>query len=94
MIVECLQRRPRERGDKLCARLGQGEAARREIRADWLADLRERAFAILKNSETGSPSSTVRRYRAWVRAEGAFLGNFYKDFCDPYFPKDPSHVAA
>ena len=72
----------------------EGEAARREIRAAWLADLRERAFAILKNSETGSPSSTVRRYRAWVRAEGAFLGAFYKDFRDPYFPKDPSHVAA
>lgn len=72
----------------------EGEAARREIRAAWLADLRERAFAILKNSETGSPSSTVRRYRAWVRAEGAFLGAFYKDFRDPYFPKDPSHVPA
>ena len=57
-------------------------------------DLRERAFAILKNSETGSPSSTVRRYRAWVRAEGALLGAFYKAFRDPYFPKDPSHVAA
>ncbi len=64
------------------------------IRARWLAELRDRAHDILKAAESGAPSSTVRRYRARVRAEGAFLGSFYKTFRHPYFPKDESHAAA
>ena len=72
----------------------EGDAAKREARTRWLADLRDRAKAMLQAAEAGAPGSTVRHYRARVRAEGAFLGAFTKAFRDPYFPKDDSDAAA
>jgi CRISPR system Cascade subunit CasA len=49
-------------------------AEQRSVRINWLIDLRARAEAILKAAEAGSPTSAVRHYRAWVRAERAFQG--------------------
>lgn len=72
----------------------EDDAAQREERTRWLADLRDRAHACLRAAEAGAPSSVVRHYRASVRAEGAFLGAFYKAFRNPYFPKEVSDVAA
>jgi hypothetical protein len=56
--------------------------------------LRRRALALLRTAEAGSPVSSIRRYRAWVRAESAFNNSFYKSFRDPYFAKDEHHGAA
>lgn len=70
------------------------DAAKRETRADWLNELRRRALALLRAAETGSPVSSICRYRALVRAESAFNNSFYKSFRDPYFPKDEHHGAA
>ena len=70
------------------------DAAKRETRADWLNELRRRALALLRAAEAGSPVSSIRRYRALVRAESAFNNSFYKSFRDPYFPKDEHHGAA
>jgi hypothetical protein len=70
------------------------DAAKRETRADWLSELRRRALALLRTAEAGSPVSSIRRYRAWVRAESAFNNSFYKSFRDPYFAKDEHHGAA
>lgn len=72
----------------------EGEAAKRETCAAWLTELRRRAFDLLKAAETGSPVSSIRRHRAWVRAESAFQNSFFKSFRDPYFPKDERHDAA
>jgi hypothetical protein len=56
--------------------------------------LRRRALALLRAAEAGSPVSSIRRYRALVRAESAFNNSFYKSFRNPYFPKDEHHGAA
>jgi CRISPR system Cascade subunit CasA len=69
-------------------------AQQRFIRTNWLIALRARAEAILKAAEAGSPISTVRHHRAWVRAERAFEGAFVAAFRDPYFPRDDSHATA
>jgi CRISPR system Cascade subunit CasA len=70
------------------------EAEQLKARIGWLIDLRERARKMLKAADAGAPSSTIRHYRAWVRAEGAFLGAFTRAFRDPYFPKDDTDAAA
>jgi hypothetical protein len=72
----------------------EGDAAKRETCAAWLDDLRSRALAVLRAAEAGSPSSSIRRHRALVRAESAFHNSFFKSFRDPYFPKDERHDAA
>jgi len=72
----------------------ESEAAKRETCAAWLDDLRSRALALLRAAEAGSPSSSIRRHRALVRAESAFHNSFFKSFRDPYFPKDEHHDAA
>jgi CRISPR system Cascade subunit CasA len=71
-----------------------GDEAKRRERARWLASLRDQATDLLKAAESGAPSSSIRHYRAWVRAERALRGVFYKAFGDTYFPKDDDHVAA
>lgn len=70
------------------------EAEQLKARVRWLTDLRVRALDELKAADAGAPSSAIRHYRAWVRAEGAFFGSFYKAFRDPYFPKDDTDAAA
>lgn len=70
------------------------DTEKRKIRAKWLDKLRERALVVLREAETGSPVSSVRRYRAFVRAENAFNASFYKSFRDPYFPKAAKNEAA
>jgi CRISPR system Cascade subunit CasA len=70
------------------------EAGQLKARIGWLTDLRVRALDALRAADAGAPTSTVRHYRAWVRAEGAFLGAFTKAFRDPYFSKDDSDAAA
>ena len=72
----------------------ESAAAKRETCAAWLDELRHRAFELLKAAAAGSPSSSIRRHRAWVRAESAFHNSFFKSFRDPYFPKDDRHDAA
>ena len=72
----------------------EGDTAKRESRAAWLEDMRIRALALLRAAEAGSPVSSIRQYRALVRAESAFHNSFYKSFRDPYFPKDERHAAA
>jgi CRISPR system Cascade subunit CasA len=69
-------------------------AAQRSVRTKWLIDLRARAEAILKAAEAGSPTSAVRHYRSWVRADQAFKGAFLAAFRNPYFPRDDNHAAA
>jgi hypothetical protein len=54
--------------------------------------LRLRAEAILREAEAGAPTSTLRRYRAQVRAEAALRGIFFSTFRD-YFPKETSDAA-
>lgn len=72
----------------------EGDAAKRETCAVWLDDLRSRALALLRAADAGSPSSSIRCYRALVRAESAFQNSFFKSFRVPYFPKDERHDAA
>ena len=71
-----------------------GDAAQHDVRKRWLLYLRERGGRILKTAETGSPASTVRRHRAWVRAEQALNDSFFKAFRNPYFPKADAHAAS
>jgi CRISPR system Cascade subunit CasA len=62
------------------------------LRAEWLTLLRRRAEEILREAETGAPTSAVRRYRAQVRAEAALRRIFFSSFRD-YFPKENSDAA-
>ncbi len=62
------------------------------LRTEWLTMLRLRAEAILREAEAGAPTSTLRRYRAQVRAEAALRGIFFSTFRD-YFPKETSDAA-
>jgi CRISPR system Cascade subunit CasA len=62
------------------------------LRAEWLTLLRRRAEEILREAETGAPTSAVRRYRAKVRAEAALRGIFFSTFRD-YFAKETSDAA-
>lgn len=50
---------------------------REAIRKAWLDDLADRARAVLRAAESGSPTSAVRRHRAMVRAESAFNKAFF-----------------
>lgn len=54
------------------------EAADR-VRADWLRDLKARAHAILLAAPAATPQSSLRSWRAWVRAEQAFEASFAKN---------------
>ena len=72
----------------------EGDAAQREVRARWLKDLRKRAEMVLTAAEAGSPTSTIRYHRAWVRAERALEGAFFAAFRHPYFLKNQTHAAA
>lgn len=47
------------------------------LRVAWLQDLLGRARDILKAAESGSPTSTIRRHRALVRAESALNRGFF-----------------
>ncbi|MBB4199539.1 CRISPR system Cascade subunit CasA [Rhodoblastus sphagnicola] len=80
--------------ERLFAEVEAQDGAKLEIRAHWLTDLRLRALDLLRTAEAGSPSSSIRRHRAIVRAESAFDNSFYKSFRAPYFPKDEHHDAA
>jgi CRISPR system Cascade subunit CasA len=71
-----------------------GDSAQRQTRTRWLEDLRERAGTVLKAAEAGSPTSTIRHHRAWVRAERALESGFFAAFRDPYFLKNESNAAA
>jgi hypothetical protein len=51
-----------------------GDEAKRRERARWLASLRDQATDLLKAAESGAPSSSIRHYSAWVRAERALRG--------------------
>jgi CRISPR system Cascade subunit CasA len=63
-----------------------------EARRLWLLDLRRRAESIIRTAEGGSPQSTLRRYRAFVRAERSFRESFYKNLGD-YFRKERPDAA-
>ena len=65
---------------------------RTRLRAAWLTLLLNRARSILREAETGSPTSTARRFRAQARAEAALSGMFFGMFKD-YFPKETSDAA-
>lgn len=54
------------------------EAADR-VRADWLRDLKARARSILLAAPAATPQSSLRSWRAWVRAEQAFEASFAKN---------------
>ena len=54
----------------------------------------KRAEMVLTAAEAGSPTSTIRYHRAWVRAERALEGAFFAAFRDPYFLKNETHAAA
>jgi CRISPR system Cascade subunit CasA len=62
------------------------------LRAEWLTLLRRRAEEILREAETGAPTSAVRQYRAQVRAEAALRGIFFSTFRD-YFAKETPDAA-
>lgn len=70
----------------------EDDAAKTRLRAAWLTLLRQRAEAILREAETGAPTSSVRRYRAQVRAQAALRGIFFATFKD-YFPKETPDAA-
>lgn len=53
------------------------EDRRVQLRSQWLRDLLARATAILRSAEAGSPTSTVRRHRAIVRAQSALERAFH-----------------
>ena len=65
---------------------------RTRLRAAWLTLLLDHARSILREAETGSPTSTARRFRAQARAEAALNGMFFGMFKD-YFPKETSDAA-
>lgn len=48
-----------------------------QLRKQWLMDLLRRASDVLQTAEAGSPTSTVRRHRAIVRAQSALERAFY-----------------
>jgi CRISPR system Cascade subunit CasA len=68
------------------------DEARTRLRAEWLTELHRRARGILREAETGAPTSAVRRFRAQARAEAALSGMFFGMFKD-YFPKETSDAA-
>ena len=70
----------------------EGDAEKHEDRKVWLDHLRRHAEWILKTAEAGSPQSTVRRYRAFVRAERSFRESFYKNLGD-YFQRERPDAA-
>jgi CRISPR system Cascade subunit CasA len=70
------------------------EEAKLAQRRAWLLELRERALKLLNAAETGSPVSSIRHFRAIVRARSAFNGSFYKAFRHPYFPQETGHERA
>lgn len=65
--------------EQLFAEAGEADGdTRLALRTAWLLDLRRRAHAFLKTAQAGSPTSTVRRHRAVVRAESALDRTFYR----------------
>lgn len=65
---------------------GATREERRDRRLEWLETLRRRGRDILREAESGSPRSTVRRHRALVRADEAFDRGFYgSKNLGPYF---------
>lgn len=78
--------------DHLFAEVAAGdEAERHALRARWLTALKARARAVLAGAEAGSPTSSLRRLRAQVRAEAALDASFRKAFGALYFSKEKPH---
>ena len=62
------------------------EAEQMALRAAWLAGIKDRARMVLTDAETGSPTSSLRRLRARVRAKAALDGGFRRAFRRHLFP--------
>ena len=70
------------------------DGARTRCRKNWLKALLQLGEDILRDAEASSPTSIVRRHRAWVRADGAFKGAFRSaEDLRPYFAKEAADAA-